>query len=327
MNAHHDIVEVHPDNPHLAPHWRWLRASQLMRTGEPLSRRRDDRWILRAYRLQRDLKRAEHPAEFRRVLDEHGPVYWANFLYAHRDDRGRQMTPHALEAMLLTGQVTYSEIAGRLGTSAAVVESYAHIYFDVEHRLDQPDFIMFNVLGDAIHRGLAGRSYDLLWKLYGMFGGILVLSAIIRLCGTTTKPLDPSGVRAFFAQDVRDNMYRRAAIASKTVEISGFNILPFLEQFNRMVEIEKQGGEHSQDMIMAGVREMLLSLAPRARIGPPAPGEPGLLGRFDAGAAELTSQELIDLSLGRELAAGAEEAALLRFPDAQAPPAEHRAPE
>jgi hypothetical protein len=126
---------------------------------------------------------------------------------------------------------------------------------------------------------------------------------------------------------VKSNLYRQAAIASKTVEISGFNILPFLKPFNRMTEIEQAGGEHSQDMLLAGVREMVLSLAPRVRIGPPAPDEPGLLGRFDAGAAELTSQELIDLSLGRDLPADAEEAALRRFPDAPVPPAEERAPE
>jgi hypothetical protein len=229
--------------------------------------------------------------------------------------------------MLLTGMVSHDQIGARFGIKATTVEAYSRLFFDVEDRLDQPEYILFIVIGEAIYRGLAGRAYDLMWKLFAYSGGIHVLDAVMRLSGPATKPLDPTGVRAYFAQDVKGNMYHRAAIASKTVEVNGFNLLPFLEQFNRMVEIEKAGGEHNQDMIVAGVREMVLSLAPRARIGPPAPGEPGLLGRFDAGAAELTSQELIDLSLGRELAAGTEEEALLRFPDAPGAPAEQREPE
>jgi hypothetical protein len=321
-----DVLAVDPQNPYLQPDWRWHRAGQIVE-GDPVSRRRDDHWILRAYHFRRALDACRTPADVRRVVDAHSPIHWASYLHSHREQRDRRLVPHAIEAMLLTGMVSHDQIGARFGIKATTVEAYSKLFFDVEERLKQTEYILFIVIGEAIYRGLAGRAYDLMWKLFAYSGGIHVLDAVMRLSGPATKPLDPTGARGFFAQDVKSNMYHRAAVAAKTVEFNGFNILPFLEQFNRMVEIEKQGGEHSQDMIVAGVREMVLSLAPRARVGPPAADEPGLVGRFNAGAAELTSDELIDLSLGRELAADAEEAALLRFPNAPAPPAEQRPPD
>jgi hypothetical protein len=82
-----------------------------------------------------------------------------------------------VQARLLARQ-TCDEIQGATKVSAAAIESYEALFFNVTDRLDAPDWICGNAIGWWRFDPLRGRDRPTIFRAYSYFGGPLVLNAI-----------------------------------------------------------------------------------------------------------------------------------------------------
>ena len=188
------------NSPRRAPHWRWLRASQIDSGGPRASRKLDGpagfEWIRRASRMKRRWERAGNNAAGVYALMLRDPhMFWAHTIW-HEE---KNPTRWAIEARVLAEE-SDEEIAEKMGTEAEIVAAYVNVFFDVRDRLRHMDYVLNVVLGDAVTRGLQDRQYDLLWKLLGYRGGSHVLNAILNKFLNLEKPAGADGVAGFFQE-------------------------------------------------------------------------------------------------------------------------------
>jgi len=65
-----------------------------------------------------------------------------------------------------------------------VISLYERIFFNVNEKLKNRDYIMTCVIGPSVHSGLSDRDFDLLWKLFGYLYGPVVLNAFVHTTST-----------------------------------------------------------------------------------------------------------------------------------------------
>jgi hypothetical protein len=90
-------------------------------------------------------------------------------------DRDRSLR-FALEARIMADERP-TRIAERLGVSALAVKLYEAVAFDVRERLDRGDFVTTRVVGTGSERPYNWR--DSGWKFLGFFGGAAALDSVI----------------------------------------------------------------------------------------------------------------------------------------------------
>ena len=296
-----------PLNPFRPVNWRWERAGYLLRTNGRVSRRKDDRWVYRVHAYRRAWQACTQGPDYTALAEAYPAMYWAHQLYLGRDDPQRRLNAHALEARLLAGQDP-GTIATRMRLLAPrAIEAYGSAFFDVADCLDATDYLTFSVLGAAVYQGLQERHYDLLWKLFALWGGPYVIDEMLSALGRPVKPQDVNEVGAFIEDTVKRQLGRKAAIAGVVMPVNGFTATQILEQYNQMVATERKGSggaAAAQATIMSGVGVMLTSLPfsvagrTSAELGrTPAVGAPGLA-LFDESAVEASGPELLQLGMG-----------------------------
>ena len=159
-------------NPFRAANWRWQRVIGALDQTQPLpSRRRDSpigyKWIREGMRFKILHDRSlNDPAMQYVLLDEQPAIFWAHWLYSQANNSSR----YSIEAYILSRQTDF-EIGFQCGVPPAIIDAYEALFFNVREKLNHPDYIVNCVIGQAIHRGLAERDFDLLSKLYGYFCG------------------------------------------------------------------------------------------------------------------------------------------------------------
>lgn len=289
------------DNPLRAPNWRWLRAVQIDSGGPRASRAVDGpegfTWIRRASRLKRRYEQAgNRPDQMYRLVQYDRDMFWAHSIWLDE----RAPTRWVIEARILAGE-TNEEIAKKLGTSAAVIEAYEAVFFDVRSMLENRDYIVAVVMSDSITRGLSERQYDLLWKLFGYQGGAHVLDAVISKVTPMAKPAATKDVGQFFQEFAVNAVKHRAAVATITMPLNSHTQLALIDSFVKYVEIEKtsETAEKAHGTIIDNIGAMMSSLP--FRIGTKLDSVDVKMLPFDDGAAELNSAELMAVATGGKL--------------------------
>jgi hypothetical protein len=289
------------DNPRRAPHWRWLRAMQIDGGGPRASRKRDGEdgftWIRRAVRLKRHYAQAGNRTEaLYALMFRDNDLFWAHSIWA--DDK--EPTRWGIEARVLAGE-TDEEIAEKVGTEPAVINSYINVFFDVRGKMRHTDYMINVVMANAVTRGLQERHYDLLWKLLGYHGGTHVLNAVINKFTHTERPDNPEGVSNFFQDFAVNAIKYKAAIAALTVQANTHTQLPLIDSYVKYVEIEKntENASKAHNTIVDNIGAMLSALP--FRVGTKLDSEPIKMLPFDTGAAELNNAEMMVVATGGKL--------------------------
>lgn len=139
-------------NPFQGPQWRYLRVLRLLDSRESGKRasRRDDAWVTRARRYYLQKQTATTDAALMRLEDEFFDIHVARQIYL--DVQGvslRTMT----EARILSGQ-PIGMVADAIGSEPEAVEAYVSLFFDVQNRLPNSDWVVRHVFGpsgQAVH--------------------------------------------------------------------------------------------------------------------------------------------------------------------------------
>jgi hypothetical protein len=287
-------------SPVRAPHWRWLRAAQIERGGRRSSRALDGphgvEAIRRAVRLRRHLSRvgtsSDGHADYAMMLHD-GPMYWAHDIWTE----DKKPTRWAIEARVVAGE-SDEEIAHKLGTDVEVINAYTTTFYDVRDKLENVDYVVNVILGDAVSRGLSERHYDLLWKMVAYQGGTHALTAVMTRFIPAERPKTSEDVANFFQEAAINCVKYKAALATMTVPINTHTQLELINSFVKYVEVERttENSTKAQMSIMDNIGAMLKSMP--LTIGTKLESKKVKLGAYDEGAAELRGDEIIVAASG-----------------------------
>lgn len=292
-------AQCSPKNPFRPVHWRWERAEAIADGKASSSRRLDDESIRRATRFRRRELKCKTAADEAELVESDEALYFAKKIYSQKRTNGTDaIVAHALEARILAGQ-TPAEIAAKGVVDADVVTAYGDCFFDVAHRLDQPDYIMFAAIEPAIYSGLRDRRQDLLWKLFAYKGGPVILDVILTFSNRPMMPRDVSEVEAYFHADIKTQLQRKAVIAAHVVPLNDMNTMLILDQYQKLVELDRavHGDTGGGDHLAANVKAVFMAMPFVMSDGETAGG----LLPTDGTAVELRGDEIISLSLGRTI--------------------------
>lgn len=288
-------IDVAPNNPMRTADWRWRRAAEILAgEGRPASKTVDGvqgfPWIRKAVRYMKKSEKATTELKQLRLADKYPDIFWAHFLWRQQTAPQR----YSIEARLLA-KCTSTEISLRTGFTHGAIDAYENLFFNVRTRLRQTGYILHQVMGPAIQRGLSDREYDLLWKLYGYFLGPHVLDALESRFVSPNWCHTSDSVNDTLLDDAVSTLKLRAAIAAKTVPVNTSTQLALLEQFTRFVEVERStdSAGKSQSALLGHIAAMMNSLP--FDIGGEQPGT-----EFDYSPVELTYEETVRASTGHE---------------------------
>lgn len=259
------------NNPFRTPEWRADRAMVLSGNNPRLRPARSDDIYVREYAkfLHRYLEGGETltPAQQQELYARNAALYYAQLMHFHNDFEWRAM----LQARLLTRE-SYTDIAKRFGTVPEAIAWYAAIFFDVKDRLDCHDWVVKSVLGTAMDRAanrdgtMTDHQRNLTYKLFGYYGGPLVLDVIISGFTRDPFPTQSSEIPRWFDSTIKNLLRSRAATAARIFEVNRFNVMQLFELELAIISSDIQAKSLEtgvQSPIAKGV-EMLLKQAPWA---------------------------------------------------------------
>lgn len=299
------------------PDWRWQRVLQMCDRQPSPGRcsRRDDAWVKGARNFLLRWRGARYE-RLRTELFAELPGLW--YAYEIYERASEEPEPQAyLEARLLARQ-SDKEIAHALCTMPEAIQWYEALFFNVADRLENRDWITKQVLMPAILRnhglgapptgsssifsgGVIAKPFlDATLKLFAYFGGTHLVDIMITGFQSGKPLASPDDLGNWFDANWASAIRRRSHQASLTFEVNKFNVMELFAIHTKIMEIEKSDDsqEKQRTTIERHIRAMITDL-------PWAVGDAGEsrfagteVGKFDAMAAELRDDELLNVAVG-----------------------------
>lgn len=294
------MLQFHPDHPMRPVDWRWERARIIRETGKSIgARAKEDEWIRLALKFQKTLLTCQNDFDRYALLEKYPSLYFAYTLRG--DDKKSGTMRSELEARLLANE-SQERIAERIGCNTETIKLYERLFFNISEKLKNTTYVLHQVMGPAIHKGMHEKDHDLLWKLYGYFCGTAVLDALTSTFTNPSRPETPEQVDALFVDDTRAVMRRKAAIAARTVAVNEYTQISILEIYTKFLEIEKDvtGVGGAEGLLLENIKVMLTALpwATGSDVGKRSTDK--VIKFYDNQAVELRSDELIEVNAGLE---------------------------
>lgn len=309
------LPEFSSRSPFRAANWRWLRAQLAADGSLPLSRKRDDKWVVRATRFKRAFDLCNDKFDHALLEDQDPEVYWARSIFLAAEDINCPVR-YAIEALLLA-DAPLEAIANRASTEVGVIEAYEALFYNVldARRKGQRDWLMNKAIGPAVHRGLTAREYDLLWKLLAIQGGPFVIYRLLDKYYSSGEPTELSRTDGFLNDTIRSMGLSNALMAQATMQINGFTQVEIIKIHQSWVALEQSrggGAGGAEATILSGVAAMMGAL--QLTVGPDKTGANPKLALADQRAAEPRYAEVLAYSAGQDYVVDPE-LETLRFPE------------
>jgi len=294
------ILVNRPDNKRRPPDWRWQRATEIVLEGSRLVAGRDDQIVRGLCNFRRKLDRVSTDDQQLALLDENPALWEAHNMYVGED------TPvearWELEAFLLCHEWQPHEVAAHLGIDEAVVIAYEKCFYDVTSRLQYQSLILHAVIGRAVQTGLAERQHDCLWKLFGYWGGPLVLDAYIHKFNRPQRPETVDGVGAFNNDCVRHMLGTKALVSAMTMPVNWNTQTEILHLWKELMMLELQAGQAGggSDAYYQNIDAMVACfqfLKYRPGVDP---APTNRAARLEEGGVRMRADELAMIGMGKE---------------------------
>lgn len=295
--------EFSRDNPLRKVSWRWERAGLVVDNTLPPSRKRDtDSWVAKAVKFRRRYDACLDQIDFALLSEAEPGIFWAHRLWATDPRNAYEIgLKHELEARLLA-ECDDEQIEERMGLGPATIEAYEKLFFNVRPKLKHQGYILQRVLGPAVQRGLNGREYDLLWKLYGYMRGVHTLEYAISGWTTKRAHIPEADVGRQWSEDQARELAQQAGVATKSLRINMETQADIVKLYYHLREMERLAGAAvggQSDAMMAAVATFVQNN--NYACGPPGRHERVTkVIEYDNAAFELTSAQLADCAGGGE---------------------------
>ena len=292
-------LEFRETNPRRPVDWRWQRACYLVETNTSLSKHRDDSSIKLAKTFKTAVGNASDENQYISIMDRWPALYEAWNIYQSEDDAEIR---YELEARLLSRQ-TGAEIASKIAVTPETTALYESLFFHITDRLDVPGYITNVVMGNAIHRGLAQRHYDLLWKMFGYWGGPLVLDHLIYQFNKPIVPTTKEGVSTFWDDDVKQHLMLKSSLATRMAPINWQTSIEIVNLYMKLVEVERSagGGAGSGDAAVRVLNNVLLDMPWGKALHHRTPEQNTEIADYDTRGVGLRAEDLMIISTGGSL--------------------------
>lgn len=273
----------------LPPAWRWERASWLRGENRPVSKTKEDPWVVLAARFQKDLANCETYASFERLRNKYPGAFeaWTFFSDPKKSIRW------TIEAYLCAS-ATIREIAERTGEHVETVFCYANLFFDVAGKTRHRLYMINQVIGRSVNAGLNERDYDLLWKLFGLLKGPMFLDRFI-LCENEPARMTSRSQGSAMVDDLfKTTAENKALVAMATISVA-YNQEVIFTTYQKMREFERDsgGGNETRSLITTNIGKMIGSFG----FAVASPGNKDAATWKDNGV-ELRASELVERALG-----------------------------
>jgi hypothetical protein len=292
-------------NPFRSPSWRYDRVLKLVgHRPRPLkaSRAHDDDTV-KTYRdfLLRMRNRESREAELG-LFVENPSLFLANTIINHPDHEWRSI----LHARVLARQ-SDEEIAQWASTLPEAVSWYNELCFDVRDRLESRGYIIKVIVGRPDDRrpshdgSMTEFQRELCYKMFGYFGGPLVLEAVVAGMSEGTFPYRPADVPAFVDNAIAQIVRNRTAMAARTMAVNRYTLPTLFTTYAQILTITKQvaeGGGAPSDVkqnVEAMLGEMRWSVGRTGHLK-----KTSLEQAYDMTAVEPRADEAMELAKGRE---------------------------
>jgi len=236
-------------DPRRLPTWRYQRAQRLLSSSESPHPERDDNDIraLRKYYLIKRRMRQRYDDEQRldHELSARFKYLWAadRIFMEGRADRVR----FAVEAMLLA-RTPLAEIAHYAAVEPLAIQVYERLFFNVNDRLENRNYIASVVLLDAFMSGLANRTREITTKYFGYFAGPVVLRLILDgFDGSMQAPLAPADTSRWLDHHYRLIHRTICNVSVSFTEPNSYNSQSLFEGYQSLLSLgyreQSVGGE------------------------------------------------------------------------------------
>lgn len=295
------LVSCSIGHPYRPVNWRWQRAGLLADNKTRRANRsdQDDKYISQLQKFQKAFAACKDDVDKCHLANKQLSLYYAYEIWSwdqgEFSEKDTNSAKYEIEARLLANE-SFISIADRLSTSEEVIRWYELAFFNVLDRLKSSSYILHQVMGPAVYRGVADRNFDVLWKLYGYFYGPAVLDALITTCSDPHLIEQASDVDNFFIEDTRSSMRRKSALAARTLPINSYTQISIVELHAKMLEIEQNNSNDSgASTIISNIGAMMNALPLSVgKINESTKLPPELLKYTDT-AAELRSDEILNI--------------------------------
>jgi hypothetical protein len=320
--------DFHPKNRLRTVDWRWQLAGAMLEADEVPSRCRHDPWVHRAFKYRRAYDACETRRDKWDLCELDPAIYWAHDVWRAKSDPDADeqvlVACHGIEARLLATQ-PYAAMTARVPLDFESIEAFEKLFFNVEGRHDELDYIAARVMGPAYYRGVRARQYDLLWKVFGWGLGPEAVDMFVASV-PRGRPVGRDALNAAVADGRRDMLKALGLVAARTLDVGNPQNAIFLtEQVTRLEELEMKGGREAATgaTALVSIQGMMTALPFRVGTAEPPPAVAGRkmvvarLADYDAGGAELRGDELTRLGAGMDVPE-ADHMRLLAFPPPRA---------
>ncbi len=170
-----DWIDLIPESPFSRPCWRWDLGRWILRHGDEVPGKYRDAGVERVVRFltARRVRRSVMGA--------------AKELFEVKTS----VRTSLLEAHILSG-AAMEVVAERTANASEVVAAYTSVFFDVGGRLIHRDWIARHAIGTGMWSGFKQNEIGVVWKMFGYYGGIDMLDAVLTVCVADglVKPAD-----------------------------------------------------------------------------------------------------------------------------------------
>jgi hypothetical protein len=271
--------------------------------------------------LRRFILRYENysPEQRHRLGWENPGLYIAYQLYNRRNTDSQYLT-RMVEARILARQ-SDADIAKEHTLHPEAVSWYHALYFDVRPRLKSLDWIINHVLfpaysadmpGDAqqaerqrnnqtpLPRPISLPMFDCTSKFFAYFGGHLLLDFILTGFQRESRVTIREQCTDYLDAQTQSRIIQRSAESAQTFAVTQDNVMALFAVHQRISDSRRQSRQQigARDGLMLNIQTMLEQL-------PFAVGDAGALQakgtaleKYDAGAAELSSDEMLKVMSG-----------------------------
>ena len=190
-----------------------------------------DAWVDRTLDFRRRMRELAGDPDSQAKLAAFTPDIAAAHAVYTSGDKFRRGT---VEAWLLTG-LPSTEIAARCDVTAAVVEAYHELFFDVREKRAAPAWVVCNALGTADLSAVGEGDVDVILKRFALVGGRFVLELVLDAYRHgCAAPADLSAVSVADLTRLRGRLMGRALVLAW--------VLP-PGQLGRVAALVRLGGE------------------------------------------------------------------------------------
>lgn len=257
------FYQFREDHPYRPVNWRWERARILRDYGKQApGQDLDDKWTRSAANFRTAKDSCKDELTLYTLFDKHRDLAMAYELWdensTNTTGRSNPMR-YEIEARILAKE-PLEQIAQKSRVPIAALRWYEKLFFNVIDRLDNDMYIMHQVIGDAIQRGMTDRDYAILWKLYAYRRGSAMLDFLISTFADWSKP-SPAQLDAALMDDFRLNTRRKAMLASRSMGVNQHTADRIVELHTKIIEIEKVASGGNPDSMGANIQIVMGNIA------------------------------------------------------------------